>query len=80
MFWPWEVIIKLHFNILKSIYKLHLLETRPYFLHNIFTNSALLFNTFKVLLADKGKKTGSTKLLKFLEAACASEDYGVVKK
>jgi hypothetical protein len=58
---------------------LHLLETRSHFLHNIFTNSAFLFNIFKVLLVDKGKKTGCTKLLKFLEVACASEDYGVEK-
>ena len=54
VFQPQEVNIWLAFNILKRIYKLHLLEMRFNFLHNLFTNSAFLFNSFNVLLVDKG--------------------------
>ena len=35
-----------------------------HFLHNIFTDSAFLFNTFKILHVDKSKKIGCTKLLR----------------
>jgi hypothetical protein len=53
---------------------------RSHFLHNIFTNSAFLFNSFEVLLVDKGKKDRLYSTIKILEVASASEDYGVVKK
>ena len=43
---------------------LHLLDMEFHFLHNIFTDSAFLFNTFKILHVDKSKKIGCTKLLR----------------
>ena len=45
-------------NILERIYKFHLQENRSHFLHDIFINSVFLFNTFKILCVDKGKKMG----------------------
>jgi len=53
MFRPRDVPIWLALEHFKRIHKLHLLETISHFLHNIFTTTAFLFNTLKILKVDK---------------------------
>jgi hypothetical protein len=52
MFQPREFIIRLALEHFKGIYKRPLLENISNFLRNIFTISAFLFNTFRILNVD----------------------------
>jgi len=67
MFRHREVIIWIDLEHFKGIYeyKLLLLEyTRiSHLLHNVFTRSAVLFNTFKTFNVDKRQKMSYMKLL-----------------
>jgi len=55
------------------------MEMVSYFLRNIFTISAFLFNTFRILNVDTRYKDELYRTVKILEVACASEHTGAVK-
>jgi hypothetical protein len=65
MFRPREVFIRLALEHFTRNIPIALLEMRSHFLHNMFTISNFLFNTFKMLMSLKNKKISRTKLLKF---------------
>ena len=53
MFRPRKAVIRLALEHFKSNISIALLEIRSHFLHNMFTISVFLFNTFKLFNVDK---------------------------
>lgn len=65
MFRPPDVFIRLALERFKRNIPTVLLEMRSHFLHNVFTISGFLFNTFLHFNVAKNKKMSCIKLLKF---------------